>query len=84
MEDGLARLQHIGQPGARAQIPQTAAFNGTYVPARVFFQKFLVSLVAENDAALGIDDGDALPHGVEGGSGGGVEFHSCTSQVLLL
>ena len=45
----------------------------------LFVQKIPIGPVSKDDAALGVDDGDALPHGVEGGAGGGVELHRLPS-----
>ena len=81
VEDGLARLEHVGQPGARAQIPQVFALHRLQRFPQFLAEKLQIGLIAENQPSLGIDDGDALPHGVEGGSGGGIEFHGGPSQV---
>ena len=84
VEDGLARLEHVGQPGAGTQVPQVFALHRLQRFPRFLAEKLQIGLITENQPALGIDDGDALSHGVEGGSGGGVKFHGGTSQVLLL
>ena len=65
VEDGLARLQHPRQPGAGAQLPELAALDGADVPSGLLVEELPVGPVAEDDAPLGVDDGNALPHGVK-------------------
>ena len=75
VEDGLALLQHVGEPGAGPQVPEAVALDGADVAAGLLVEEVAVGPVAEDDDAVGIDDGDALAHGVESGAGGGVELH---------
>ena len=75
VEDGLSLLQHVGEPGAGPQVPQTVALDGADVASGLLVEEVAVGPVAEDDDAVGIDDGDALAHGVESGAGGGVELH---------
>ena len=77
MEDGLALLQHIGQAGAGPQVPEPVALDGADIASGLLGEKFPVGRVAKDDDPVGVDDGDALPHGVEGGAGGLVELHGC-------
>lgn len=68
--------------GSRApgpQVPQPVALDLADIAPGLFVQKIPIGPVSKDDAALGVDDGDALPHGVEGGAGGGVELHRLPS-----
>ena len=79
VEDGRSRLQHIRKPRAGPQVPQPVALDLADIAPGLFVQKIPIGPVSKDDAALGVDDGDALPHGVEGGAGGGVELHRLPS-----
>ena len=83
MEDRLARLQYVGQPGSGTELPQAAALDRADLAPGFLPEEILIGLVAKDDIAVGVDDGDALPHGVKDSSGLSIQFHGDPSLLCL-
>ena len=79
VENGPPGAQHLRQPGAGPQLPQEMPLHGPRIMAGLLGEKLPVSTVGENDAALSVDEGDALRHGVENGPRGVVQTHGSAS-----
>ena len=63
MEDGLPGGQHVGQAGARADLPQQTAPD--VLPRHA--EKVQIGLIGKDDAGGPVNDEDALLHGLEKG-----------------
>lgn len=64
MQNRCPHLQHFGEPGSRAQVPQLVALNWSDVASGLPVEKLAVRPIGEHDHAVPVNDVDSLAHGI--------------------